>query len=253
VAPQSHGLDFGCGPGPTLSIMLEELGHTMKLYDIYYHPERSVLEQQYDFVTATEVIEHLYEPAQVWQQWLNLVKPGGWLGIMTKMVIDVEAFAHWHYKNDLTHVIFFSQATFEYLAERDKLELEFRKRDKKRKGLKTGTRNSEAKQNKDQKAAQQRDPRLGSKKKIPLIVAEVKKPTKAERRVSAAQELEMLENDAQLLVLLDRIEDGENLGSGLQKYVDEKLNRIEVLMKQLGLYEEDIADDVEEIVRFRSI
>ena len=121
-----------------------------------------------------------------------------------------------------------------------------RKRDKKRKGLKTGTRNSEAKQNKDQKAAQQRDPRLGSKKKIPLIVAEVKKPTKAERRVSAAQELEMLENDAQLLVLLDRIEDGENLGSGLQKYVDEKLNRIEVLMKQLGLYEEDIADDVEE-------
>ncbi|EGU37371.1 methyltransferase-related protein [Vibrio ichthyoenteri ATCC 700023] len=125
VASQSHGLDFGCGPGPTLSIMLEELGHTMKLYDIYYHPQRAVLEQQYDFLTATEVIEHLYEPAQVWQQWLNLVKPGGWLGIMTKMVIDVEAFAHWHYKNDLTHVIFFSQATFEYLAERDKLELEF--------------------------------------------------------------------------------------------------------------------------------
>ncbi|EGU37372.1 hypothetical protein VII00023_18734 [Vibrio ichthyoenteri ATCC 700023] len=121
-----------------------------------------------------------------------------------------------------------------------------RKRDKKRKGLKTGTRNSEAKQNKQQQSAQQRDPRLGSKKKIPLIVTEVKKPTKAERRVSAAKELEMLENDAQLLVLLDRIEDGENLGSGLQKYVDEKLNRIEVLMKQLGLYEEDIADDVEE-------
>jgi len=44
---------------------------------------------------------------------------------MTKMVIDVEAFATWHYKNDLTHVIFFSHATFEYLAERDKLELEF--------------------------------------------------------------------------------------------------------------------------------
>ena len=125
VAPQSDGLDFGCGPGPTLSIMLEERGHSVKLYDIYYHPDSSVLAQQYDFVTATEVIEHLYEPAQVWQQWLNLVKPGGWLGIMTKMVIDVEAFAHWHYKNDHTHVIFFSQATFEYLAERDKLELEF--------------------------------------------------------------------------------------------------------------------------------
>ncbi len=125
VAPNSQGLDFGCGPGPTLSLMLQEQGHTMKLYDIYYHPNMEVLNQQYDFVTATEVIEHLYHPDEVWQQWLNLVKPGGWLGVMTKMVIDVEAFATWHYKNDLTHVIFFSRKTFEYLAEQDQLELEF--------------------------------------------------------------------------------------------------------------------------------
>lgn len=125
VAPQSNGLDFGCGPGPTLSLMLEEQGHNMKLYDIYYHPNRSVLECQYDFVTATEVIEHLYHPDEVWQQWLNLVKPGGWIGLMTKMVINKEAFATWHYKNDVTHVVFFSRQTFEYLAERDKLQLEF--------------------------------------------------------------------------------------------------------------------------------
>ena len=31
----------------------------------------------------------------------------------------------WHYKNDQTHVVFFSRQTFEYLAERDKLDLEF--------------------------------------------------------------------------------------------------------------------------------
>jgi len=125
IAPTSHGIDFGCGPGPTLSLMLQEQGHTMSLYDIYYHPDKSVLEQSYDFMTATEVIEHLYDPNTVWQQWLNLVKPGGWIGLMTKMVIDVEAFACWHYKNDQTHVIFFSQKTFQYLAERDQLELEF--------------------------------------------------------------------------------------------------------------------------------
>lgn len=125
IAPNSHGLDFGCGPGPTLSLMLEQQGHTMSLYDLYYHPDRSVLDTSYDFITATEVIEHLYEPNTVWQQWLNLVKPGGWIGLMTKMVIDVEAFASWHYKNDLTHVVFFSRKTFQYLAERDQLELEF--------------------------------------------------------------------------------------------------------------------------------
>lgn len=42
--------------------MLEEAGHNMALYDIYYHPDTAVLEKQYDFMTATEVIEHLYHP-----------------------------------------------------------------------------------------------------------------------------------------------------------------------------------------------
>ncbi|WP_162814063.1 class I SAM-dependent methyltransferase [Vibrio tetraodonis] len=125
IKPSSEGLDFGCGPGPTLSLMLEEQGHKMSLYDLYYYPNSEVLARTFDFVTATEVIEHLYHPDKVWQQWLNLVKPGGWIGLMTKMVIDVEAFAKWHYKNDPTHVVFFSRNTFKYLAERDKLKLEF--------------------------------------------------------------------------------------------------------------------------------
>ena len=36
--------------------------------DLYYYPDKSVLDNSYDVVTATEVIEHLYEPNQVWQQ-----------------------------------------------------------------------------------------------------------------------------------------------------------------------------------------
>lgn len=120
------------------------------------------------------------------------------------------------------------------------------KRIKKRKGLKTGNRNSEVSDAKAQSAAKARDPRLGSKKKIPLIIEPKKKLTKQERKISAAQELEMLENDAQLNVLIDRIEMGENLGAGLQKYVDEKLDRIEVLMNQLGLMEPE-ADDSDDM------
>lgn len=125
LAPHSQGLDFGCGPGPALAMMLGEAGHQVALYDLYFHPDRSVLTHSYDFVTATEVIEHLYQPAMIWQQWLNLVKPGGWLAVMTKLVIDAEAFASWHYKNDVTHVCFYSRATFEYLAQRDNLHVEF--------------------------------------------------------------------------------------------------------------------------------
>ncbi len=119
------GLEFGCGPGPALATMFREQGIEINLYDLYYHPDITPLAQQYDFITATEVIEHLYQPDQVWKQWLSMLKPNGYLGLMTKMVLDEEAFARWHYKHDPTHVCFYSRATFEYLAYRDDLELEF--------------------------------------------------------------------------------------------------------------------------------
>jgi len=44
-------------------------------------------------------------------------------------------------------------------------------------------------------------------------------------------------------VLLDRLDNGEKLGIGLQKYVDEKLDRIEVLMEQLGLLDDEPVEE----------
>lgn len=122
-APQK-GLDFGCGPGPTLSLMLEHAGHTVALYDPIYYPHTHALKQQYDFITCTEAIEHFHYPHKEWQQLLALLKPGGWLGIMTKLVIDQAAFQNWHYKNDRTHVSFFSSETFAYLAQKYGLQWE---------------------------------------------------------------------------------------------------------------------------------
>ncbi|WP_318504600.1 Der GTPase-activating protein YihI [Photobacterium leiognathi] len=128
------------------------------------------------------------------------------------------------------------------------LEIESRQRQKarKRKGLKTGSRHSAVEETKQRNAAQKKDPRLGSKKPVPLIVEPKKPMTKQQRRLTAEQELAMLENDAQLMVLLDRLDAGEKLGAGLQKQVDQKLDRIEQLMKQLGLMEEDEVELFEE-------
>jgi len=125
LVPNSQGLDFGSGPGPTLSIMFEEIGHTVTLYDHFYAHNPSALHQPYDFITATEVVEHLHDPATILTQLWTLLKPGGYLGLMTKLVRDQEAFAKWHYKNDLTHVCFFSRSTFEWLADQWQAELEF--------------------------------------------------------------------------------------------------------------------------------
>ncbi len=120
-----QGLDFGCGPGPVLASMLADKGYTMSIYDPYFSPDIMVLEVQYDFVTCTEAIEHFYLPHKEWRQLLSLVKPGGWLAIMTKLVIDADAFKRWHYKNDPTHVSFFSRETFCFLADRDGLDVDF--------------------------------------------------------------------------------------------------------------------------------
>lgn len=116
LAPGSSGLDFGSGPGPTLSVMLEEAGHHVALYDPNYADDPRVLDRQYDFITASEVVEHLHDPAGQLQRLWDSLAPGGVLGIMTKLVASRSAFADWHYIRDPTHVGFFSTATFTWLA-----------------------------------------------------------------------------------------------------------------------------------------
>lgn len=116
LAPNSCGLDFGSGPEPTLSVMFKEAGYSMEIYDPFYAPEIKPLQSQYDFITASEVVEHLHHPRRELDRLWSCLKPNGLLGIMTKRVIDQEAFSRWHYKNDPTHVCFFSIETFRWLA-----------------------------------------------------------------------------------------------------------------------------------------
>ncbi len=120
----ARGLDFGSGPGPTLAPMLAEDGFRMELYDPFYAPDTSVLNARYDFVTCTEVVEHFRFPGREFSRLWSLLLPGGWLGIMTKLVIDQAAFARWHYKNDLTHVAFFSRQTFRFLEKKLRARLQ---------------------------------------------------------------------------------------------------------------------------------
>lgn len=126
VPATSRGLDFGCGPGPTLHLMLEAEGMQMSLYDIFYHADTTVLAQTYDFVTCTEVVEHFNHPAQSWQQLVGLLREDGWLAVMTSLFTreTPEAFLAWQYKNDPTHVSFYTPKTMQWLAEHFGLECE---------------------------------------------------------------------------------------------------------------------------------
>jgi len=119
------GLDFGCGPGPLLHHLLQNHGHTVDLYDPFYVNDTDVFSNKYDFITATEVVEHLHHPGQIFDTLFGLLRCGGWLGIMTKLVRDKESFSHWHYIRDLTHVCFYSRTTFAYIAQRHNSSLFF--------------------------------------------------------------------------------------------------------------------------------
>lgn len=125
LSPGEHGLDFGSGPGPTLSVMFEERGFPMQCYDLYYAASPSVLGHRYDFVTCSETIEHFRRPQREWRRFMSLLRPGGWLGIMTQFLDGIDSFDNWHYKQDPTHIGFYSKATFRWLAAEYGLDIEF--------------------------------------------------------------------------------------------------------------------------------
>jgi hypothetical protein len=124
LPPQALGLDYGCGPGPVLSGMLAARGHHVNLYDLYYAPDQNCLRHSYDFIVCTEVVEHFRQPQTEFERLFSLLKPRGVLGLMTKLVTNAEAFSRWHYKNDQTHISYFSLPTMQWLADRYHCQLE---------------------------------------------------------------------------------------------------------------------------------
>ena len=119
------GLDYGSGPCPTLSVMLGELEFSVENYDPYFLNDISKLSSTYDFVTCTEVVEHFYDPIREFGKLFSLVKPNGVLGVMTQFHNDTTDFKTWYYKEDITHVHFYSRETLEFIATHFNAEINF--------------------------------------------------------------------------------------------------------------------------------
>lgn len=112
----SKGLDYGCGPGPALVHMLREAGHDVALYDPFFANDEAVLAETYDFITCTEVAEHFRDPAAEFARFDALLRPGGWLALMTCFQTDDARFKAWHYRGDPTHVVFYKVETLAHAA-----------------------------------------------------------------------------------------------------------------------------------------
>ncbi len=112
----AHGLDFGSGPTRALAELIEADGIKMETYDPFFKPEFEV--KKYDFITCTEVLEHVFNLNLVLNKLDELLKPGGHLAIMTELLTCKINFAKWRYREDDTHVCFFKEDTFKYISEK---------------------------------------------------------------------------------------------------------------------------------------
>lgn len=117
LKPGMQGLDYGCGPEPTLSKLLEQDGFACDVYDPIFFPELDQ-NKQYDFIFATECFEHFFFPAKDLQKIKKLIKEGGILVIMTEVWQSLEKFKNWHYAKDPTHVSFYHPRTFDVIAKK---------------------------------------------------------------------------------------------------------------------------------------
>lgn len=148
---------------------------------------------------------------------------------------------------------------------RYELDLQGREAKKKRKhkGLPTGSRNNDSLETKKVENKVAKDPRIGSRKKVPLMVEFVNQPEKGRviapvqltepkepSREDLLRELDQLENNECLNQFLDELEAGKTLSREDQAFVDDCLDRVDELMTLLGIEEgEDEEDSAADLLR----
>lgn len=113
--PNSFGLDYGCGPGPVAAVELEKQGYKLNLYDPFFANNPGALQNSYDFIICCEVMEHFHHPGKEFQLLYDLLKSGGKLYCKTSLFTKDIDFPGWYYKNDPTHVFFYTKESLEWI------------------------------------------------------------------------------------------------------------------------------------------
>lgn len=125
VSRGKKGFDFGSGPSPVLAQLMErDYGYHFTLYDKFYARDNRYTHEEFDLITATEVIEHIANPLEVFKEWVSLMKEDSVLAVMTLFHPKEETdFWNWAYIHDKTHISLFTQKTMIALAEKVGLEI----------------------------------------------------------------------------------------------------------------------------------
>lgn len=115
-------LDYGCGQTPVLVELLRERGYDAVGYDPLFSPN---LENntRFDAIVCVETAEHFRAPRADLEKMHGLLSARGCLIVKTHLHGGPESIDGWWYARDMTHVAFYSRATFEWIAQRFGLDI----------------------------------------------------------------------------------------------------------------------------------
>ena len=114
----ARGIDYGSGRSPALAWIFERSGRPTVAYDPAFRDDAALLERRYDFLTCSEVLEHVHAPMALLERCRTLVVEGGLVGVMTMFRDPSVPFGGWWYQRDPTHVCFYSTVTMQWIAKR---------------------------------------------------------------------------------------------------------------------------------------
>lgn len=125
--------DYGSGPEPALVHLLEEYKTTNRLpntveirgWDPFFAPDTAFFKNGADLVLCLEVAEHFENPTEGFKGLARAARIGGIVALQTLLVPQNYAeFKNWWYKEDTTHVSFYSLQALEICAKNAGLALE---------------------------------------------------------------------------------------------------------------------------------
>ncbi len=115
-SPFHRGLDFGSGAESPIAAMLSEEKYNIVQYDPFFRNRPELLKDKYDYIACCEVIEHFRNPGHEFTLLRNILKKGGMLFCKTEIYSDEVNFDRWYYKNDPSHVFFYSPEALENIS-----------------------------------------------------------------------------------------------------------------------------------------
>lgn len=114
-------LDFGSGPNPVFLKLLKNYGFKAVGFDPFFNNNPHYAADTYDVIILIEVLEHIARPVEVLTKLIQILKPDGCLIVRTELIPeqdpDLQKFLSWWYKEDKTHVSFYSESSIQALAE----------------------------------------------------------------------------------------------------------------------------------------